>query len=81
MAGHERRREFLTGIGALAGAAFAGSSAGIAEQPAQRLRIGHTGITWGYKPDDAARAIPDVASLGYRGYETFGKVLEGNKAS
>jgi inosose dehydratase len=42
----------------------------------RRLKIGHTGITWGFKPEDAARAIPDVASLGYQGYESFGEVLE-----
>ena len=45
-------------------------------QPGRRLKIGHTGITWGFKPEDAAVAIPDVASLGYQGYETFGEVLE-----
>jgi hypothetical protein len=38
--------------------------------------VDRTGITWGFKPEDAARAIPDVASLGYRGYETFGEYLE-----
>jgi inosose dehydratase len=45
-------------------------------QPKRRLKIGHTGITWGFKPEDAGMAIPDVASLGFRGYETFGEVLE-----
>src|SRR5260370_33907461 len=45
-------------------------------QPKRRLTIGHTGITWGFKPEDAAVAIRDVASLGYQGYETFGEVLE-----
>lgn len=44
--------------------------------PARRLKIGHTGITWGYQPDDARQAIQDVASLGYHGYESFGNVLE-----
>jgi inosose dehydratase len=76
MTGHEGRRKFLSRVGAIAGSAWAGGSASIAQQPLRRLRIGHTGITWGYQPDDAARAIPDVASLGYRGYETFGEVLE-----
>jgi inosose dehydratase len=42
----------------------------------RRLKIGHTGITWGYRPDDALRAIKDVASLGYYGFESFGNVLE-----
>jgi inosose dehydratase len=43
---------------------------------ARRLKIGHTGITWGFRPEDAERAIRDVGSLGYHGYETFGNVLE-----
>ena len=38
--------------------------------------MGHTGITWGFAPADAERAIADVASLGYHGYESFGNVLE-----
>lgn len=71
MTRHTGRRAFLR-LTAMAGTALAGR----AQHAARRLRIGHTGITWGYKPDDAARAIPDVASLGYSGYETFGEVLE-----
>ena len=48
-----------------------------AQQPKPRkLRCGHTGITWGFRPDDAERAIADVASLGFHGYESFGNVLE-----
>jgi inosose dehydratase len=65
------RRTFLHRAGL--GAAFAAT--GFAA-PKRHLKIGHTGITWGFKPDDAAVAIPDVASLGYQGYETFGEVLE-----
>jgi len=37
------------------------------------LKVGHTGITWG---NDVERAIKDVASLGFQGFETFGNVLE-----
>ena len=44
--------------------------------PARRLKIGHTGITWGFRPENAGDAIPDVASLGYHGFESFGNVLE-----
>jgi inosose dehydratase len=61
------RRTFLT---------FAGAAAVASAQPKPRLIIGHTGITWGFKPEDAAGAIHDVAALGYQGYETFGEVLE-----
>jgi inosose dehydratase len=42
----------------------------------RKLQIGHTGITWGFQPEDAPMAIHDVAALGYQGYESFGNVLE-----
>ena len=45
-------------------------------QRARRLKVGHTGITWGFQPPDAEQAVKDVASLGYHGYESFGGVLE-----
>ncbi len=45
-------------------------------QTKRRLKVGHTGITWGFQPGDATTAIRDVASLGYQGYESFGNVLE-----
>src|ERR1700694_5727608 len=58
-------------------AAFGGTLAtSLSAAPKRHLKIGHTGITWGFKPEDAAIAIADVASLGYQGYETFGEVLE-----
>jgi len=67
------RRRFLSG----AGAALLSSAVELsAAPPVRKLKIGHTGITWGFKPEDAARAIPDVGSLGYLGYESFGEVLE-----
>jgi inosose dehydratase len=56
-------------------AAFSAASSGLG-QVKSRLRVGHTGITWGFKPDDAPGAIHDVASLGYQGYETFGEYLD-----
>jgi inosose dehydratase len=45
-------------------------------QKPKRLKAGHTGITWGFSPADAERAIADTASLGFNGYESFGNVLE-----
>jgi len=69
------RRQFTTALGvALAGAAAPDLAA--QNTKARKLRCGHTGITWGFRPEDAERAIPDVASLGYNGYESFGNVLE-----
>lgn len=62
---------------ALAGAAAAAlPSSVLAAQGARRLKVGHTGITWGFKPTDAEQAIQDVGSLGFHGYESFGNVLE-----
>jgi inosose dehydratase len=49
---------------------------GLGAQKPRKLKVGHTGITWGFSPADAERAIADVASLGYHGYESFGNVLE-----
>ena len=69
------RRQFTTALGvALAGAAAPDLAA--QNTKARKLRCGHTGITWGFRPEDAERAIADVASLGYHGYESFGNVLE-----
>lgn len=65
------RREFAAGV-----MAAAGIGALQAAPPKRRLKIGHTGITWGYRPDSAERAIKDVASLGYHGFESFGNVIE-----
>ena len=65
------RREFslaAVGLGALLPAAQGA--------PARRLKIGHTGITWGYAPDSAEQAIKDIASAGYSGFESFGNVIE-----
>jgi inosose dehydratase len=70
------RRTFTRTL-ALAGAAAAAlPSALSALAAARRLKVGHTGITWGFKPTDAEPAIKDVGSLGFHGYESFGNVLE-----
>jgi inosose dehydratase len=67
------RRQFAATVAmSLAATAIAPLGA----QPKRRLSVGHTGITWGFKPDDAPNAIRDVASLGYAGFESFGNILE-----
>ena len=68
----DRRTFTKTLAAALAGAAVPTLSA----QKTRRLKVGHTGITWGFNPADAEAAIKDVASLGFDGYESFGNVLE-----
>lgn len=68
MDGEWNRRGFFRTIGLGAAAWLAG--------PARRLKVGHTGITWGYRPEDAEPAIRDVAALGYHGFESFGNILE-----
>ncbi len=71
------RRNFFKATGLGVGAALlAGPEILAADAPKRRLKIGHTGITWGYRPENAAQAIKDVASLGYAGYETFGQYFE-----
>ena len=70
------RRSFTKTLAlGLAGAAIPGAASGEA-QAKKKLLPGHTGITWGFSPADAERAIADVASLGFHGYESFGNVLE-----
>ncbi|HEY7501364.1 MAG TPA: sugar phosphate isomerase/epimerase [Vicinamibacterales bacterium] len=67
------RRSFTKVVAlGLAGAAVPALGA----QTSRKLKVGHTGITWGFSPADAERAIADVASLGFHGYESFGNVLE-----
>src|SRR5258708_1600366 len=72
------RRKFLCGLGSALTIvpAVLGQRPAVLGQPKRRLKIGHTGITWGFNPEDAAAAIRDVGSLGYQGYESFGEVLE-----
>jgi len=68
------RRTFTKALAlGLAGAAIPAAAG--AQKP-KRLKPGHTGITWGFSPADAEKAIADTASLGFQGYESFGNVLE-----
>ena len=69
------RRTFTRSL-ALGAAAAAISGAALQALAGKRLKVGHTGITWGFKPTDAEQAIKDVGSLGFAGYESFGNVLE-----
>jgi len=75
MQGRMDRRGFIGSLGAALGLAGQGAKV-VLGAPKRRLKVGHTGITWGFKPDDAAQAIHDVGSLGYSGYESFGEVVE-----
>ena len=47
-------------------------------QAPRKLKIGHTGITWGRSTPD--QPIQDIASLGFHGYETFGNTIESLEA-
>jgi inosose dehydratase len=69
------RRAFIRTLTAT-GAVVALADAGAALAATRRLKVGHTGITWGFAPADAERAIADVGRLGFHGYESFGDVLE-----
>ncbi len=68
-----KRREFLkTGIGAV----LASSLPVFAAAPSRKHTVGHSGITWGYAPQNVPQAIAAVGSLGFHGFESFGSVLE-----
>ncbi len=66
------RREFSMAAGLGFGALRLAAQA----TPPRRLKIGHTGITWGYRPENAEQAIKDIASQGFYGFESFGNVIE-----
>lgn len=69
------RRDFSRVAVAGLGASWLAGPAALAA-PARRLKIGHTGITWGYRPENAEQAIKDIAAAGYAGFESFGNVIE-----
>jgi inosose dehydratase len=88
VAGFVSRRTFtrtvLTGLGA---AAMPQVSAGATSQPvgasqssaAKQLRIGCTSLVWGVFPraaDPLETAVREMSELGYKGFETFGQVME-----
>jgi inosose dehydratase len=69
------RRSFVKSAAALGLAAFTNPRS-LAQSPSRRLKVGHTGITWGYAAPRAEQAVKDVAALGYHCFESFGSVLE-----
>jgi inosose dehydratase len=70
------RRAFIRTLAAGGGIAAALADSRVATAATRRLKVGHTGITWGFAPADAEQAIKDVGALGFHGYESFGNVLE-----
>jgi inosose dehydratase len=70
------RRSFVKSAAALGLTALAAPATFAQAAPGRRLKVGHTGITWGYAPPRAEQAVKDVASLGYHCFESFGSVLE-----
>jgi len=70
------RRTFTRTLAFGAVAAAIPGAGSVLAQGKKRLKVGHTGITWGFKPTDAEQAIKDVGGLGYAGFESFGNVLE-----
>ena len=84
MAGSVNRRTFtkavLTGLGAAA-MPQAGARAASPHQTstAKQLRIGCTALVWNSlprSPENLEAAVRDMAELGYKGFETFGEVVE-----
>lgn len=77
------RREFLKGVAVSASTVCASPLEAFAKKvPAQKLRIGHTCITWNTFPsrsgDDATLdlAMKDIAAEGFWYFETFPEVLD-----
>ena len=87
MAGSVNRRTFtravLAGLGATAmphaGASAAPAAVPRQNSPAKQLRIGCTALVWNSvprSPENLEPAVRDMSELGYKGFETFGEVLE-----
>ena len=91
MAGSVNRRTFtkavLAGFGATAlpdigatGASAAPETAALPQSgPAKQLRIGCTALVWNAgprTPENLEPAVRDMSELGYKGFETFGEVIE-----
>jgi inosose dehydratase len=72
MLNHCSRRDVLR----ITSSVIAARSVAFADSP--KLKIGHTGITWG---NDTEQAIRDISTCGYYGFETFGNVLEAREAT
>ena len=88
MAGSVNRRTFtravLAGLGATAmphAGASAAPQTAVPRQssPAKQLRIGCTALVWNAvprSPENLEPAVRDMSELGYKGFETFGEVIE-----
>jgi inosose dehydratase len=88
VAGSVNRRTFtravLAGLGATpwpdVGANAAAQTAAPGQgSPAKQLRIGCTALVWNSvprSPENLEPAVKDMAELGYKGFETFGEVIE-----
>jgi inosose dehydratase len=74
----------LAGLGASAmprvgAGAAAAQTPGGQGTPAKQLRIGCTSLVWGVfprAPEPLETAVREMSELGYKGWETFGQVLE-----
>jgi inosose dehydratase len=70
----------LAGIGAAAMPQGAASQAAAASQSTpKQLRIGCTSLVWGVfprAPEPLDTAVREMSELGYKGFETFGQVVE-----
>ena len=88
MEGSVNRRTFaktlLAGLGAtglLEGTASVARATAVPRQnsPAKQLRIGCTALVWNVfprSPEPLETAVRDMSELGYKGFETFGEVIE-----
>ena len=73
----------LAGLGATAmphvGASAASETFPRQNSPAKQLRIGCTALVWNAgprTPENLEPAVRDMSELGYKGFETFGEVVE-----
>ncbi|MEO8886268.1 MAG: sugar phosphate isomerase/epimerase [Mucilaginibacter sp.] len=70
------RRDFVRLAGIAGAAALVAPNLAFGEAKKRKLKIGATGILWGYNASNLEQSVIDISSLGYHGLETFGNVIE-----
>jgi len=71
------RRDFVRLAGMAGAAALIVPGLAFEEAPKKKkLKMGCTGILWGYSANNLEQSLQDISALGYHGFETFGNVID-----
>src|SRR3954465_5751855 len=70
------RRDFMRLAGMAGAAALLAPNLAFEAAKKKKLKLGATGILWGYNASNLEQSLQDISALGYHGFETFGNVIE-----